>query len=76
MATIGRRQMRVHRRQLHVWISDADYDFLVRHAEQRDETIGLLVRRLIRRLKHESANPQDTGTRNPSESRSIDSPGK
>jgi hypothetical protein len=45
----------MRRRQLHLWISDDDHEFLVRHAEDRDETVGMIVRRLIRQLKRAAA---------------------
>lgn len=35
-------------RQLHVWIGDTDYDFLKEFAMSRDETIGAVVRKMIR----------------------------
>lgn len=39
------------RKQLHIWLSDGDHEFLTRYARQRDETIGVIVRRLVRHLK-------------------------
>jgi hypothetical protein len=35
-------------RQLHIWIGDTDYEFLKEFATSRDETIGAVVRKMIR----------------------------
>jgi hypothetical protein len=53
----------MRRKQLHVWISDDDHNFLVRLAEERDETIGLTIRRFIRQLKHAAAAPRGAADR-------------
>jgi hypothetical protein len=50
-------------KQLHVWISEDDHEFLVRLAEERDEAIGLTIRRLIRQLKHAAAAPHGAADR-------------
>ena len=36
------------RKQLHLWLSESEHAFLIRHAAERDEAIGAIVRRLIR----------------------------
>jgi hypothetical protein len=51
---------RTSRKQLHIWLADEDHEFLARHAASRDETVGLVVRRLVRQLKRrikESSSP-------------------
>jgi hypothetical protein len=46
-------------RQLHIWIAHTDYEFLKRFATSRDETIGAVVRKMIRatrtRIENEKA---------------------
>ena len=49
----------VKRKQLHLWLSEADHAFLLRHAAERDEAIGAIVRRLIRSWRH-SVGPSAT----------------
>jgi hypothetical protein len=39
------------RRQLHIWLSDDDHAFLLRHAAEQEETVGMILRRLIKLLK-------------------------
>jgi len=39
-------------RQLHIWLSDPDYEFLKHYAEQRGESLGVIVRRMVRALEH------------------------
>lgn len=39
------------RRQLHVWLSEADYAFLESISASRDETIAAFVRRVIKSLR-------------------------
>lgn len=39
------------RRQLHVWLSESDYEFLEEISSSRDETIAAFVRRVIKSLK-------------------------
>jgi hypothetical protein len=40
-------------RQLHVWVTEEEYLFLVQFAEARDEAVGQIVRRLVRRLREQ-----------------------
>jgi len=42
----------VMRKQLHLWLSEADHAFLSRHATEREEAIAAIVRRLIRSWRH------------------------
>jgi hypothetical protein len=49
------RATRLREHQLHVWISDDDRAFLLDYAEDRGETVGMTIRRLIRRLKCQSS---------------------
>ncbi len=47
------------RKQLHLWLSETDHAFLIRHAAERDEAIGAIVRRLIRSWR-QSVGPSST----------------
>ncbi len=46
-------------RQLHIWIGDTDYAFLKQLATSRDETVGAVVRKMIRatRTRVENEKP-------------------
>lgn len=39
------------RRQLHLWVSERDYDFLERFALSRDESMSSVIRHIIKRLR-------------------------
>jgi hypothetical protein len=43
-----------HRRQLHVWLTEEEYLFLLRFAERRREPVGVVVRRIVNRLRENS----------------------
>lgn len=38
-------------KQLHVWLTDTDHEFVTQYARERDQTAGAVVRRLIRSLQ-------------------------
>jgi hypothetical protein len=42
---------RPRNRQLHLWVCDSDYDFLVALAKERDQSVGATVRRMIRAVQ-------------------------
>ena len=48
------------RRQLHVWVTEADHAFLTSRAVDNDTTVGALVRALIRRATRDCAPPKRT----------------
>jgi hypothetical protein len=54
---------RQRRRQLHVWLSDADYEFITTMARRREETIAAVVRRIICRLRVDTAKTERISTR-------------
>jgi hypothetical protein len=47
--------IRMSRKQLHVWVSQADHEFLLQRAKECDEPLSTVVRRLIR-LQRVAAN--------------------
>ncbi len=49
---------RVRRRQLPVSLLDDDHEFLVRYAEDRDKTIAVVLRRVIRQFRRASEAAQ------------------
>jgi hypothetical protein len=55
------------RRQLHVWVTEIDHAFLTKLARSRDESVGVLVRRLIRSARNSLVphRPADSSTSTP-----------
>jgi hypothetical protein len=50
-------------RQLHVWLTDSEYRYLQEVATSLDQTITVVVRRLIRNARaRESAAPRQTNS--------------
>jgi hypothetical protein len=43
--------MPVKRRQCHFWLCDDDHRFLIALARGRDEPVGAVLRRMVRRLR-------------------------
>jgi hypothetical protein len=62
------------RKQLHVWISDEDHEFLVGYVDQRDETVSVLMRRIIRQLRRSSALPSVSSSTSQQRIGSADNP--
>lgn len=51
-------QLMPKQKQLHIWLSETDHEFLSAYAADRGEAMGATVRRLIRHLRREAASRQ------------------
>jgi len=60
-------------RQLHVRLSQRDYDFLLDLADAREETMATVVRRLIRTLRATINRSDTTPQKNASEELGVNS---
>jgi hypothetical protein len=52
MASCPEIRRRPTRRQLHVWLDEEDYMFILNLASQRRDTVSGLMRRVIRHWRH------------------------
>lgn len=48
------------RKQIHVWVTEADYEYLIGLARRDDRSVSDLLRRVIRQLRvNRQSEPQD-----------------
>jgi hypothetical protein len=51
------------RRQLHLWITECDHDFLLAVATEHDTSVCAVVRSLIRQRRRAAETPKEIGQR-------------
>lgn len=52
-----------HKRQMHFWITTLDYEFLRNIAEEEDESMTRILRRIIRQYRKSLENTKNSASR-------------